>query len=91
MQTCLLVEEQHLPIPLAITELHSFGEGNLTISEEGSTSATIHMGRILVLEGEPQDFHEWLSSVGGMWSTLDHEVGNWDFIEADKLNGGQNG
>jgi hypothetical protein len=91
MQTCLLVGEEHLPIPDTIKELHSFGEGNLVISEDGSLEARIFMGRILVLEGNQDDFYDWLLKVGGMWSTLNHEEDNWDFVEANKVKESEDG
>ena len=88
MQTCLLIEEHHLPIPDSIKELHMFGEGNLAISEDGATSAEIHMGRLLALEGKQKDFFDWLAKVGGMWSTEDPKGSDpeWYFIKATEFN-----
>ena len=84
MQTILLVEEKHLPIPPTLKERFSYGDGSLTVKDvDGKTTHEVK-GKSLIIEGDPEDFEEWLRNVDGIWTTLDPSAGDWSFLSVDR-------
>lgn len=84
MQTILLVEQKHLPIPDTLKELYSYGEGGLTIKDsEGNVTHEVK-GKSLVIEGEPEEFEAWLENHDDIWTTLDPGKGDWFLLKVNK-------
>ena len=73
MKTILLVQNSMLPVPPTISVLNNWGRETVLLGEREDFAA----GDVMLLDGEPQAFVEWLSPFDAVWTSTSPMMGRW--------------
>lgn len=81
MQICMLVQQEHRPIPDTIAVLGDYGSETIVDNDDVETQ---YRGYVMHLEGTEVAFVEWLKAFDGVWQCSSPMIGDWKVFHIKK-------